>query len=58
MEEIIKRFCLTHGFTEFYKNGKCKECVKYQRLETYYKNREMKLRLEKTLNVTERKTNI
>lgn len=52
-----KRFCLHHGLTDFYKNGKCKICVKYQRLESFYKNREKKLRLEKTLNVTERKTN-
>ena len=52
-----KHFCLHHGLTDFYKNGKCKICVKYQRLESFYKNREKKLRLEKTLNVTEHKTN-
>ena len=27
----IYDFCLVHGFTEFYKNGHCKECVKYKR---------------------------
>ena len=25
-------YCICHGFTEFYKNGKCKECVKYSKL--------------------------
>ena len=55
--ETNKHFCLHHGLTDFYKNGKCKICVKYQRLEAFYKNREKKLRLEKTLNVAERKTN-
>ena len=29
-------FCNYHGYTEFYKNGKCRECVKYQR---YWKRR-------------------
>lgn len=29
---IIMGFCLHHGITEFYKNGKCKECVKYDKL--------------------------
>lgn len=55
--EISRGVCLHHGLTDFYKNGKCKICVKYQRLEAFYKNREKKLRLEKTLNVTEHKTN-
>lgn len=27
----IYDFCLVHGFTEFYKNGHCKECVKHKR---------------------------
>lgn len=49
--DISKRFCLHHGLTEFYKNGKCKLCVKYQRMETFYKNQEKKNGLEKTLHV-------
>lgn len=44
-------YCLYHGLTEFYKNGKCKLCVKYQRLETLYKNKQKKESLEKTLKV-------
>jgi hypothetical protein len=27
-----KGYCKYHGLTEFYKNRKCKECVKYSRL--------------------------
>ena len=53
-EEInipTKRFCLHHGFTDFYKNGKCKLCVKYKRLETYYKNKEKKEEKEQSLHV-------
>lgn len=42
-ETIVKYgYCLTHGWTPFYKNGKCKECVKYKRLETFYRNRLVK----------------
>jgi hypothetical protein len=29
---IKKGFCLYHGLTPFYKNNKCKECVKYTRM--------------------------
>jgi len=34
------RFCLVHGITPHYKNGKCKECVKYQRYEARKRNKE------------------
>ena len=34
--------CIHHGWTPCYKNGKCKECVKYQRFETLLKNRMVK----------------
>lgn len=44
------KFCIHHGLTPHYKNGKCKLCVKYQRIETYYKNKKKKEELEKTLN--------
>lgn len=41
--------CLSHGYTEFYKNGKCKECMKYDK---YWKKR-FNLDKYKDLNVTE-----
>lgn len=44
-------YCLHHGLTKFYKNGKCKLCVQYQRLETLYKNKDKKEMNEKTLKV-------
>jgi hypothetical protein len=42
-------YCLTHGYTEVYKNGHCKECVKYQR---YWKRR-YTMKKYKSLNITE-----
>lgn len=32
MDNIYLKYCLYHGLTEHYKNGHCKECVKYQRI--------------------------
>lgn len=42
MEKTSKiiNFCMYHGMTEFYKNGHCKECVKYKRLQTLNSNKE------------------
>lgn len=37
--DVRMNYCIHHGFTAFYKNGKCKECVKYQRLQTRLYNR-------------------
>ena len=38
-KEKIMKNCLHHGFTEFYKNGHCKECVKYERLRKIQEKR-------------------
>jgi hypothetical protein len=47
MDNIYLKFCLYHGVTPHYKNGKCKECVKYQRLEARRKNKEFKDHIDK-----------
>jgi hypothetical protein len=39
MLNVEMNYCIHHGFTPFYKNGKCKECVKYQRIYTRMQNR-------------------
>ena len=39
MLSVRMNYCIHHGFVPFYKNGKCKECVKYQRIYTRIQNR-------------------
>lgn len=48
IKEKIYGNCLTHGYTEYYKNGKCKECVKYN---AYWKRRYNREKY-KDLNIT------
>ena len=40
MDNIYLKNCLIHGLTPHYKNGKCKLCVKYQRIQTRIENKE------------------
>lgn len=47
MDNIYLKFCLYHGETPHYKNGKCKLCVKYKRIETRRKNKEYKKEVDK-----------
>lgn len=39
-KEKTFNFCIYHGYTEFYKNGHCKECVKYNRIRVAKINKE------------------
>ena len=39
-DNIYLKFCLYHGMTPHYKNGKCKECVKYSRIQNCLKTKE------------------
>ena len=32
MNNIYLKYCLYHGLTPHYKNGHCKECIRYQKV--------------------------
>lgn len=32
MDNIYLKYCLYHGLTPHYKNGHCKECIRYQKV--------------------------